>query len=75
MAKLRLGKHEVNAEYLDNGFYIISEATAKKLCNGLPLPRIGYARDFNNYTIQRTVFRGKEIWAVCNIKGKDPCQN
>ncbi len=59
---------KVGGKYLDNGFWQITEATARKLCEPHGLPRPGYYRlvRFDGYLceVHRTIVSRKQVWAL-----------
>lgn len=54
-------------EHLDNGFYKISTADAKKLADGV-LPRYGYEKlvehDGSNWFLARTLHNNESVWSI-----------
>jgi len=59
---------KVGGKYLDNGFWRITEATARKLCKPDPLPRHGYFKvvKFDGFycEVHRTIVGRKQVWAL-----------
>lgn len=59
-------------EYLDNGFYTISEADARKVCGG-KLPRPGHEKlvphEGKHWWVARTPHFGKMLWSIREAKG------
>jgi hypothetical protein len=56
------------AKYIDNGFWRITEPTARKLCAPDPLPRSGHYRviaiDGYRCEVHQTIVKGVPVWAV-----------
>jgi hypothetical protein len=65
---LRPNLDRFGAKYIDNGFWQITKATARKLCEPDPLPRYGYYRvisiDGCRCQIHQTIVKGVSVWAI-----------
>ena len=68
MSEARPDLARFGAKYIDNGFWRITEKTARGLCAADPLPRYGHYRvieiDGCRCELHQTLVMGVPVWAV-----------